>query len=244
MKLGSKLQKIAEIWTWLQRLLLLLIFSFKFWVLVFFECLEDEFWTSLNSQRGLKPNLPGFPFSAKLKKETYFRFPKASAAAPEASTATLSFIDFYQFCPFLTYSSSFLPYSSKLDLKHQNKHKTIKINRKYKKSIEKLTPNYRLFCPYQKSTFNSVFTLGGEAIVWRNVKQICTTDSTMELKYVAVCEAAKEAVWLFNFLMDLQVVPKVQEPMTLYCHNSGALQILRNIEATREENTLSKDITC
>ena len=36
----------------------------------------------------------------------------------------------------------------------------------------------------------------------------CTADSTMEAEYVATCEAAKEAVWLCNFLMDLQVVPK------------------------------------
>ena len=45
----------------------------------------------------------------------------------------------------------------------------------------------------------------------------------MEAKYGAACEVAKVAVWLYNFLMDLQVVLKVQEPMKLYCDNSGAV---------------------
>ena len=40
---------------------------------------------------------------------------------------------------------------------------------------------------------------------------------------MAASEAAKEAVWLRNFLMDLEVVPGAQQPMTLYCDNSGAV---------------------
>ena len=32
-------------------------------------------------------------------------------------------------------------------------------------------------------------------------------DSTMEAEYIAASEAAKEVVWLKNFLMDLEVVP-------------------------------------
>ena len=36
-------------------------------------------------------------------------------------------------------------------------------------------------------------------------------------------EAAKEAVWLKNFLMDLEVVPFEQPAITLYCDNSGAV---------------------
>ena len=36
-------------------------------------------------------------------------------------------------------------------------------------------------------------------------------------------KAAKEAVWLRNFLLDLGVVPSMQLPITLYCDNSGAV---------------------
>ena len=75
----------------------------------------------------------------------------------------------------------------------------------------------------RKLTSSSVFILCGGAIVWRNVKQSYIANFTIEAEYVAACEVAKEAVWLRNFLMDLQVVPKAQEPMTLYCDNSGAV---------------------
>jgi hypothetical protein len=75
----------------------------------------------------------------------------------------------------------------------------------------------------RKSTSGYVFTLGGGAISWRSVKQSCIADSTMEAEYVAASEAAKEAVWLRNFLFDLEVVPSVQSAITLYCDNSGAV---------------------
>ncbi|TYK16841.1 gag/pol protein [Cucumis melo var. makuwa] len=42
-------------------------------------------------------------------------------------------------------------------------------------------------------------------------------------EYVAACEAAKEAVWLRKFLIDLEVVPNMSKPITLYCDNSGAV---------------------
>ena len=74
-----------------------------------------------------------------------------------------------------------------------------------------------------KSTSSYVFTLGGGAIAWRSVKQKCVSDSTMEVEYVAAFEAAKEAVWLKNFLMDLDVIPGLPKIITIYCDNSGAV---------------------
>nr|XP_023890198.1 uncharacterized protein LOC112002272 [Quercus suber] len=67
------------------------------------------------------------------------------------------------------------------------------------------------------------FTLGGGAIGWRSVKQSCITDSTMKAEYVAACEAAKEAVWLKQFLSNLGVVRIEQVPITLFCDNSGVV---------------------
>ncbi|RVW36992.1 Retrovirus-related Pol polyprotein from transposon TNT 1-94 [Vitis vinifera] len=75
----------------------------------------------------------------------------------------------------------------------------------------------------RKSTSGAVFTLGGGAIIWRSVKQTCVADSTMEAEYVAACEAAKEAVWLREFLKELEVVPNMHESIRLYCDNSGAV---------------------
>ena len=55
-----------------------------------------------------------------------------------------------------------------------------------------------------------MFTFGGATISWRSVKQSSIVDSTMEAEYIVASEAAKEAVWLKNFLMDLKVVPTAQ----------------------------------
>ncbi|TYK21571.1 gag/pol protein [Cucumis melo var. makuwa] len=75
----------------------------------------------------------------------------------------------------------------------------------------------------RKSTSGSVFTLNGGAVVWRSIQQSCIADSTMEVEYVAACEAAKEAVWLKKFLTDLEVVPNMHLPITIYFDNSGAV---------------------
>ena len=54
-----------------------------------------------------------------------------------------------------------------------------------------------------------VFTLGDGAVSWRSVKQSCIVDSTMEVEYVATSEVAKEAIWLWKFLLGLGVVSLV-----------------------------------
>ncbi|KAA0032993.1 gag/pol protein [Cucumis melo var. makuwa] len=84
---------------------------------------------------------------------------------------------------------------------------------------------------HRKSTSGSVFTLNGGAVVWRSIKQSCIVDSTMEAEYIASCEAAKEAVWLKKFLIDLEVVPNMHLPITLYCDNSGAVANSRELRS-------------
>ena len=76
--------------------------------------------------------------------------------------------------------------------------------------------NFQLDLDFRKSTSGYVFTLGGGAMSWSCVKQSCIADSTMEAEYVAVCEAAKEAVWLKKFLSDLGVVRMEQVLITLF----------------------------
>ena len=71
----------------------------------------------------------------------------------------------------------------------------------------------------RKSTSGYVFMIGGGAISWRSIKQECTADSTLEVEYVAACEAAKEAVWLKRFLM----VPLARQLLTVYCDSNRAV---------------------
>ncbi|KAJ9546873.1 hypothetical protein OSB04_019416 [Centaurea solstitialis] len=68
-----------------------------------------------------------------------------------------------------------------------------------------------------------VFLLNGGAISWRSSKQSTVADSTTEAEYIAVNEAAKEAVWMKKFIGDLGVVPSIQDPIEIFCDNEGAV---------------------
>ena len=74
-----------------------------------------------------------------------------------------------------------------------------------------------------KSQSGYVFVLNGGAVCWRSSKQSVTADSTTEAEYIAASEAAKEAIWIRQFMEGLRVVPSVEEPIPLFCDNSGAI---------------------
>ncbi|KAJ9545210.1 hypothetical protein OSB04_024917 [Centaurea solstitialis] len=68
-----------------------------------------------------------------------------------------------------------------------------------------------------KSQSGYVFTLNGGAISWKSSKQDTIADSTTEAEYIATSDAAKEAVWLRNFITDLRVVASISRPIDIYC---------------------------
>ena len=39
---------------------------------------------------------------------------------------------------------------------------------------------------------------------------------------MVTCEATKKTVWLWKFLIDVEVVPSTSEPIVLHCDNNGA----------------------
>ena len=45
----------------------------------------------------------------------------------------------------------------------------------------------------------------------------------MEAEYVAASKYVKEVIWLRNFSRDLEVIPNLEQPMVVYCENSGAV---------------------
>ncbi|XP_057466438.1 uncharacterized protein LOC130755883 [Actinidia eriantha] len=99
---------------------------------------------------------------------------------------------------------------------------------------EDLTPigysdsDFQLDRDSRKSTSYYMFTMGGRAISWRSVKQSFIVDSTIEAEYIAACEAAKEAVWLKKFLLELGVVPLAKGPIIIYCDNSATIAQFKN----------------
>ena len=58
-----------------------------------------------------------------------------------------------------------------------------------------------------KSTSGFVFMLNGAAVSWKSSKQDNTADSSTEAEYIAASDAAREAVWIRNFVQELDVIP-------------------------------------
>ena len=68
-----------------------------------------------------------------------------------------------------------------------------------------------------------MFIINGGAGSWKSSKQETVSASTTEAEYIAASKAAKEAVWMRNFLMDLGVVQGSSNPLDVYCDNNGAI---------------------
>ena len=68
-----------------------------------------------------------------------------------------------------------------------------------------------------------MYVMNGGAVSWMSSKQYTVADSTTEAEYIAACEAAKEGVWIRNFLDDLDIFPASVKLLELYCDNYGAI---------------------
>ena len=77
----------------------------------------------------------------------------------------------------------------------------------------------------RKSTTGYVFKLNGRTITWNSRKQSSTALSTSEAEYMALCEAAKEAVWLKRVLKELGFE---QGTVKIYEDNQGAIAFTKN----------------
>jgi hypothetical protein len=54
--------------------------------------------------------------------------------------------------------------------------------------------------------------------------------------------AAKEVVWIKNFVSELGVIPSASSPMDLYCDNSGAIAQAKEPRAHKRAN-MYHDVT-
>ncbi|GKD68416.1 hypothetical protein Tco_1322506 [Tanacetum coccineum] len=76
-----------------------------------------------------------------------------------------------------------------------------------------------------KSQTGYVFVLNGCAIDWKSAKQSNFATSSAEAKYIIVYDASKEVVWVRKFIYGLFIVPTIEEPINMYCDNTGAITI-------------------
>lgn len=74
-----------------------------------------------------------------------------------------------------------------------------------------------------KSTSGWVFTLRGGAVSWASKKQTCITHSTMESEFIALAAACKEAEWLRNLLLDIELWPQPMPAISVHCDSQATM---------------------
>jgi len=75
-----------------------------------------------------------------------------------------------------------------------------------------------------------IFALNGTAVTWAGQRQSVVALSTCEAEYIAMAEAAKEALWLRTFLRELGFEGG---PMPVRGDNQGALKLAESEEYHR-----------
>lgn len=73
----------------------------------------------------------------------------------------------------------------------------------------------------RRSTTGYVFLLGGGSISWNSKKQPTVALSTTEAEYMALCQAAKEGVWLNRLLSEVGYSPSLL--IIVFSDNQGQL---------------------
>ncbi|GJS80343.1 retrotransposon protein, putative, ty1-copia subclass [Tanacetum coccineum] len=78
-----------------------------------------------------------------------------------------------------------------------------------------------------------VFILNGGVVDWKSIKKSIFATSSAEAEYIAAYDASKEVVWIRKFISGLGVVPTNEEPITMYCDNTGAINIANESGITK-----------
>jgi hypothetical protein len=74
-----------------------------------------------------------------------------------------------------------------------------------------------------KSTSDWVFTLGGGVISWASKKQTCISHSTIESEFIALAAIRKEAKWLRNMLLDINLWLQLMPAISLHCDSEATM---------------------
>ncbi|GJR07021.1 retrotransposon protein, putative, ty1-copia subclass [Tanacetum coccineum] len=67
----------------------------------------------------------------------------------------------------------------------------------------------------------------------KSTKQCIFATSSAKAEYIAAYDASKEAVWVRKFISGLGVVPTIEEPINMYCDNTGAITIANESGITK-----------
>nr|GEU51409.1 retrotransposon protein, putative, Ty1-copia subclass [Tanacetum cinerariifolium] len=85
-----------------------------------------------------------------------------------------------------------------------------------------------------------VFLLNRGAVTWKSSKQDRMADFTCQSKYIVICEASKEAIWIKNFIRDLGVVLTVQDPIEIIYDNESAIALTKEPKDYKKSNHIER----
>lgn len=77
----------------------------------------------------------------------------------------------------------------------------------------------------RKSNTGYIFLMNGGPVTWSSRKQNTVALSTTESEYMAASEAAKEILWIRQFLND---IGELQNSFTLHVDNQSAIKLINN----------------
>ena len=83
-----------------------------------------------------------------------------------------------------------------------------------------------------------IFIMVEGVVTWKCVKQTLTTSSTMEAEYVTCYEATCHAIWLWNFILALEVVHNISKLLELFCDNFAAVSFSMNTRSTSRSKNI------
>ncbi|GJZ43378.1 hypothetical protein Tco_0590633 [Tanacetum coccineum] len=78
-----------------------------------------------------------------------------------------------------------------------------------------------------------VFVVNGGDVDWKSTKKSIFETSSIDVEYITAFDASKKAVWIQKFIYGLGVVPTIEEPIGMYCDNTGAIAIAKDHEITK-----------
>ncbi|GKA26604.1 retrotransposon protein, putative, ty1-copia subclass [Tanacetum coccineum] len=84
-----------------------------------------------------------------------------------------------------------------------------------------------------KSQTGYVFVLNGGDVDWKSTNQSIFATSSIDAEYITAFDASKEALWIQKFIYGLGVVPTIEEPINMYCDNTGTIAIAKDHGVTK-----------
>ncbi|GJY97765.1 retrotransposon protein, putative, ty1-copia subclass [Tanacetum coccineum] len=92
--------------------------------------------------------------------------------------------------------------------------------------------NVKNILKYLQNT-KDIFLVYVGVLIEKSTKQSIFATSSTYAEYIAAFDASKEAVWIRKFISGLNVVPTIEEPITMYCDNTRAIAIANDHGVTK-----------